>query len=44
MGLSVGFEVLWSYLLFFRCHRRVMPLARESADELISFVSDKLRA
>ncbi|MCF4151357.1 hypothetical protein L2W58_06030 [Dethiosulfovibrio sp. F2B] len=37
-----GFEVLWSYLLFFRCHRRVMPLVRESADELVSTVSDRL--
>lgn len=33
-----GYEVLWSYLLYFKYHNRVMPLNVETAEQLTSCV------
>ena len=36
-----GFEVLWSLLLYFQYHGRVMPLKEDTADKLAETVSHK---
>jgi hypothetical protein len=36
-----GFEVLWSYLLYYKYHGRVMPLKEDTADKLAQIVSKK---
>ena len=34
-----GYEVLWSYLIYYPYHQRVMPLSRETATKLAEVVS-----
>ncbi len=36
-----GFEVLWSYMIYYAAHRRVMPLNPETADVLVQSVVAK---
>lgn len=33
-----GFEVLWSYLIYYRYHGRVMPLNRDTAEKIVDIV------
>ena len=37
-----GYEVFWSMLEYYSYYNRVMPLRRESASQLIDFVTEKL--
>ncbi|MNP54424.1 hypothetical protein D3C76_1489750 [compost metagenome] len=36
-----GYEVLWSLLLYYQYHGRVMPLQEDTADKLAEIVSHK---
>ncbi len=38
-----GYEVLWSNLVYFKYHGRVMPLNKDSAEKIIDLVIDKLK-
>ncbi len=36
-----GYEVLWSYLVYYRYHGRVMPLNSDTAEKLAAFIASK---
>ncbi|MEA4861807.1 MAG: hypothetical protein AB7F40_02355 [Victivallaceae bacterium] len=39
-----GYEVLWSNLIYYRYHGRVMPFNRETAGEIVTLLEQKLNA
>ena len=36
-----GYEVLWSYLVYYRYHGRIMPLNSDTAERLATFIAAK---